>query len=150
MHNLLSRLEEHFPFVNRRAARESDFFWFCFKKGVEVVFSDSVSAGIYVLYNDEHFIFLNKTLGGLRLRYVMFHELGHYLFHSPSQSRFGAEFFDLHANRRNEDEAETVAALLLFPAGELNSLLQDPEIGDSVHLQQLAGHRIAILEKFRI
>ena len=69
-----------------------------------------------MIYESKHFIFLNHKLNGWMLRYVMYHEIAHYLFHFPSQSRFGSvEFFSTHAKKKNHSEAEATAALLLLP-----------------------------------
>ena len=87
---------------------------------------------------------------GWFLRYVMFHELAHYMFHMPSQAKYGAEFFSLHSKEKNHIEAESVAALLLLPMHELTELLQLPEVAHDEHIKDLIGVRLKIASRYRI
>jgi Zn-dependent peptidase ImmA (M78 family) len=150
MKHILTKLKDCFPFLHQRAATEDDFHEFCERHGICVVFTNLISEGVYVIFESKHFIFLNNQLRGRMLRYVMFHELAHYLFHWPSQTRMGAEFFKLGCTEKNHSEAEASAALLLFPAREWESLLQDAEITDSEELKTLIGVRLDIAEKYRV
>ena len=86
-----------------------------------------MSIGVYVTCRSELFIFLSPKMKGWYLRYVMFHELADDIFHAPSQSNAGVEFFHLHSKEKNHFEAEVVAALALLPPKEMNSLIQNRE-----------------------
>lgn len=140
MHQILSRLEKEFPFLGRRAASETDFFECCDRAGIEVVFTPEISSGIYVRFQGRNFIFLGTGLSGWQLLYVMFHELAHAIFHAPSQ--FGVECFDGFLQRKNHEEAESAAALLLFPLHELEPIDQDKTA--------LASRRMDLFYKFGI
>ncbi len=140
MFNLLPRLETEFPWFNLRSPTDQELFEFCEKKGIEVIIRDDVPIGVYVLTSDHHFIFLRKDLTGWMFQYVFCHEIAHYLFHSPSQSNFAIEFFDEHTKRKNHLEAEQVAALLLFPLSEIESVYEFggdeiPEVGKLLKLR---------------
>ncbi|MEO7672979.1 MAG: ImmA/IrrE family metallo-endopeptidase [Pyrinomonadaceae bacterium] len=150
MHNLLPKLKRAFPFLGERSASEDDFFQFCADHKITVVFESDISIGVYVLCGGESFIFLNNKLRGWYLRYVMYHELAHYLFHSPSQSNARVEFFHLHSKRKNHFEAEAAAALLLLPTLELHTALQDPEVYISDELQGLIKFRLDLWGRYKI
>ncbi len=79
----------------------------------------------------------------------MFHELAHHLFHFPSQSNAGVEFFSVHSKKKNHFEAESVAALLLLPTLELHLALQNMEFAKD-ELAELIGHRLDLWNKFKV
>lgn len=126
MHTMIGRLRQAFPFLGERAATEEDLFGFAASEGVPVEWSRVVDRGLYSLakYDDVlfHVIALNTDLAGVSLRYVLAHELGHYLFHVPSQVRNG-ERLAFGFDCKDHHEAETVAALLLLPIPELEAAL---------------------------
>lgn len=142
MNSLLRRLKSAFPFVGERAATENDLFEFCADHKIEIVFTPETSAGIYVMFNRENFIFLNSRLTGRRLLHVAFHEIGHYLLHVPKRRQFAAEFYGRHENERTHCEAETVAALLLLPMPDLEDLLIAGVHKHDDELAELIGRRL--------
>lgn len=150
MNTLHARLMKAFPFVGSRAATEDDLFEFAARRNIELVFSPEVSAGIYVMFGGEHFVFLNSRLAGLRLLHVAFHEIGHYLLHVPTRERYAAEFFAAHAKAKHHCEAEAVAALLLLPPCELHLALQSPEVYASDELRELIGLRLDLWQRHKI
>lgn len=149
MIHLLSRLESAFPFLHRRPATENDFFEYA-AGNIEAVFSNLVSTGVYVLYDGKHYIFLNNKLRGWFLRYVMFHELGHHLFHVPSQSSYGVEFVSVHSKQKNHLEAEAVAALLLLPLVELENVIDSGAYNAFPEFAELVKVRLAIFDNYRL
>jgi len=145
MRSIYNRLKKAFPFVGTRAATEDDLFEFCADRGIEIVFSRDVSAGVYVVYDGEHFIFLNNKLSGRRLLHVAFHEIGHFLFHAPTQSQFAAQFYGLdHWRRRNECEAEAVAAWLLLPIADMEDVVVSGSFKHDLELAELVATRLEI------
>lgn len=150
MNTLLRRLKSAFPFVGTRAAIDDDLFGFCADRDIELVFSPDVSAGIYAMYRGEHFIFLNSRLSGRRLLHVAFHEIGHYLLHVPTQGRYAAEFFRLHQKQKDHCEAESVAAFLLLPIAELESLLLAGVHERDHELAELIGRRLELFARYKV
>lgn len=152
MFNLLPRLESEFPWLHKRSAREDDCHSFCKKHGVNVVFQHGVPHGVYAMAAGDHFIFLDPKLSGWMLLYVFCHEIGHYLFHSPSQSNMPPpsdakkklilEFFAGERKRKNHIEAEQVAALMLLPFHEIDALCEAgayevfPELGRLIKVRE--------------
>lgn len=150
MNTLFSRLQKAFPFVGERSATEIDLHEFCERRRIEVVFSNEVTAGIYVMFAGEHFVFLNSKLKGMRLLHVAFHEIGHYLLHVPTRRQYTAEFYQLHAAGRTHCEAESVAALLLLPPAELIQALRSPDVYACEDLQRLIALRLDIWNEHRL
>jgi Zn-dependent peptidase ImmA (M78 family) len=149
MKNVLSRLKREFPFVHSRSATEGDFYDYCVDHNIQVVFDFNVRTGIYVVVDGEHYIFLNNKLKGWFLLYVMFHELAHYIFHQPTQTNFGAEFFDHHTKEKNHKEAEAVAAYLLLPPREIeNALIEGVHLRDE-RAANLIGLRMDLASKYK-
>lgn len=149
MRNLIPKLKKAFPFLHKRSATEDDFFAFCKRKNIGVIFDRDISTGVYVIYNGKSFIFLNDKLRCAMLLYVMFHELAHHLFHFSSNTSFGAEFFALDSKKRNHFEAEAVAALLLLPTMELSVALQNIEYAQP-ELAALTGFRVDLYNKYHV
>jgi len=150
MIHILTHLKKVFPFLHKRSATEDDFFEFCAYCDIDVVFTPLVSIGVLVKYDGKDYIFLNDKLHGWFLRYVMFHELAHYLFHFPSQANYGVEFFTIHSRKKNHLEAEQVAALLLLPMDELVEALKDPEFEPDDRMDELIKVRMDIASRYRI
>lgn len=149
MQNILPKLIDAFPFIHKRSATEADFHEYCDKHNIHVIFDHDISTGVYFLYLDESFIFINDKLRGAMLLYVMFHELAHHLFHVPSQSGFGVEFFSVHSKKKIHFEAEAVAALLLLPTVEIHVALQNIEYAQP-ELAALVGFRLDLWGKYRV
>ncbi len=149
MLSLLPRLKAAFPFVGERSATEEDFYRYCADHQITVVMDLDVSIGVYVACLGENVIFLNPKLRSWFLKYVMFHELAHFIFHAPTQSNVGVEFFRPHSKRKNHFEAEAVAALLLLPKTELNSILQSEEF-ENPDLAELVSLRFEIYRNFNV
>lgn len=149
MTTLFSRLKKAFPFVGERPATEADLFAFCAARGVEVVFAAEIRRGLYVRREGSDYIFLNASLLGWSLLYVLAHEIGHLLYHVPTRTRNASFAFDGDRCRRNHVEAETAAALLLLPVAELERSLLAGEYKTDERLAALIGVRIDYHSKYR-
>src|SRR5688572_9200127 len=149
MLSLLPRLKAALPFIGKRSATEEDFYRHCAAHEITVVMDMDMSIGVYVTCRNEPFIFLNPKMKGWYLRYVMFHELAHHIFHAPSQSNAGVEFFHLHSKQKNHFEAEVVAAMALLPRKEINSLLQNREF-ERPELANLITFRLELYRRFKV
>lgn len=144
MKNLVPKLKKAFPFISERIVNEKDLFDFCAKKNCQIVFDREISTGVYVRFMGSDYIFLNPKLSGFWFLYVFAHEVGHLMFHAPSRSSVGVEFFDLHSRRKNHSEAETVAALLVLPIPELENALISGAYKDDSRLADLIARRLDI------
>lgn len=117
---ILPVLKKEFPWLHERSATAADFNVFCEKHDVEILYESFISHGVYVLCQDQHFIFLNPDLPDELLRHVMFHELAHYLFHTPTQSNIPGHVVDREEEAKSHLEAEIVAAFLAQKRGTIN------------------------------
>lgn len=144
MFNLLPRLEAEFPWLHTRAGTEDDFYECCRRHGVMVAIRPDFPSGVYIAFGEHHFILLNSSLRGWFLRYVMFHELGHFLFHAPTQSSLAVEFCDPHVRQKNHIEAEQVAALILFPMSELDEVYESGAFDAYTEVAELVSVRLGI------
>lgn len=123
MFNILPKLEAEFPWLHTRTGTEEDFHEYTRRKNVEVLFRPDFPKGAWISTGDHHLILLNSALRGWELRYAMFHELGHYLFHVPTQSLSSqVEWCDPHVRKKQHLEAEQVAAVILLPISELENV----------------------------
>ena len=75
------------------------------------------------------------------------HELGHFLLHVPTKSKFGIEFFDIHWKARNEHEAEAVAALLMLPLKDIEEAIFTGIFKYDIELSNLIATRLAVAKK---
>ncbi len=150
MNSLLSKLLAAFPWLGTRPVTETDLLGFCADRKIELVWSTSVTAGIYVVFDGADFIFLNSKLYGRRLLHVFAHEIGHYLLHVPNGRRFAAEFYTVHDKRKKHCEAEAVAALLLLPIPELEDLLIAGVYKHDPDLAALIGTRLDVWSKHKV
>lgn len=142
MNALYRRLKKAFPFVNERAATPDDLFKFLAARDVPVIYGHPIRRGIYVRRNGLDYMFLNPSLHGWSLAYVLSHEIGHLLFHVPARTRNATFGFNHRQNEKQHNEAETVAALLLFPLGDIeDALIHGLHLADE-QLAELIGRRL--------
>jgi Zn-dependent peptidase ImmA (M78 family) len=147
MKYIYKRLRKAFPFLGIRAATEEDILTFLADHRVEVVRSPFVKNAVYVVYDGVDFIFINDKLRGIRLLHRLCHELGHFLFHAPTQNRYGVEFFDIHWKKKNEEEAEAVAALLLLPLKDVKEATFSGIFKYDIELSNLIATRLTVAKK---
>lgn len=157
MNTIHDRLQKAFPFLGQRAATESDLLDYCEARGVAVVFDRRIEKGIYARdpHGGDH-IFLNASLHGWSLLYVLAHEIGHLVLHVPSKRRRSAVSGQRSVSvmmpfecRRNHSEAETAAALLLLPMSELERL-RDAAGDRDDHLSRLVAYRLDYFARYEV
>ncbi|PYS52413.1 MAG: hypothetical protein DMF68_01505 [Acidobacteria bacterium] len=98
---------------NKRPLTESDFYRLCKKLHVCVIEDgsyDMVGKGLYMVIESVPTIFINDKLKGLEKLWVMFHELGHHLLHTPETC-----FFSESIQHKAQSEANLFAAVALIP-----------------------------------
>ncbi len=150
MNTLFDRLKKALPFVGSRPVTEDDLHDFCETRGVDVVFAHEIRHGLYVRteMGTDH-IFLNSMLYGHSLVYVFAHEVAHMILHVPTRSRRAAKMqFSGDLSRRMHDEAETAAALMMYPLAKIErSLIEARSIGNP-HINQLLARRVNYLNLY--
>src|SRR5205085_6608202 len=86
---------------------------FCKRFGVLVFEEDPDCVpgdGVYIVIEGIPIIFINNTLTGLKRLWVMYHEFGHHLLHTPETCLFSDS--TIH---KAQSEANFFAALALLP-----------------------------------
>lgn len=95
---------------NQKVLTEAHALAFCDESGVRLLQHASVEYGRYVFYKRLHFIIINPCLAaGMRL-WVLWHEIAHFLYHSPQTENFSALML-----RRQDHEANWFAAVAMMP-----------------------------------
>ena len=102
------------PDWNKRVLTDSDFARFCEDEGLRVVEVDNLETdtgepGLYIEHRGYPFIALDTALRGTRRSWVQWHEIGHYILHTP-----GTQFF-FGCSSRIHNQANIVAACALMP-----------------------------------
>jgi Zn-dependent peptidase ImmA (M78 family) len=142
---LFKKLKKAFPFVGERAITEDDVFLFCADNGIEIVYTPHIREAAYITYDGEPFIFVNHKLHGWRLLHRLCHEIGHFLFHVPTRSSFAVEMYGVeHWRKRNECEAEAVAAWLMLPLEEMQDALLSEAFKHDSEIAALIATRLDV------
>src|ERR1043165_2547607 len=100
---------KNLPGWNKRILTERDFYRFCVRQGVSVVEAVTDALGRYVVYKGKPFIIHDPSLqSGLKL-WVLWHEAGHHLLHTPEP-----QYFDKISLNRFDFEANFIASIALI------------------------------------
>jgi Zn-dependent peptidase ImmA (M78 family) len=130
---------------NRRILTERDFYHFCLRQSVTVVEAVTDSLGRYVVYKERPFIIHDPSLrGGLKL-WVLWHEAGHHLLHTPEPQCFGKVSHD-----KFNYEANFIASVALIPFPILKSKTYTEIQEENDYPDELMWLRKDIYERFKI
>ena len=99
---------------NERPLTEVDLYRLCKKFKVSVTEMPLATGGFYYRMMGRDFIAVDSKLTGVRKLVVLFHELGHFLFHVP-ESGATANFHGVGHRTRKEIEADIFALCSLIP-----------------------------------
>lgn len=114
---------------NERPLTEADFHRLCKLFNIKVQEMPLNTGGFYYRVMGRDFIAVDSTLAPVKKLAVMFHELGHFLFHTP-ESGPAANFHGVGRRTRKEREADVFAICALIPR---------PWI-ECRHIQELIDH----------
>jgi Zn-dependent peptidase ImmA (M78 family) len=133
---------------NKRIFTEQDFFRLCKRFGVLVFEEDPDCVpgdGAYVVVEDIPVIFINNTLTGLKRLWVMFHELGHHLLHTPETCLFSDS--TIH---KAQSEANFFAALALLPEQMVRQIPLWEAYDVDEHSAKLLEMRLEFFENYKV
>ena len=133
---------------NERSFDETDFFRLCKRFGVSVQEMPLTVGGFYYRVMGRDFIAVNSKLSGATKLVVMFHELGHFLFHTP-ESGATANFHGVGRQTRQECEADVFAMCCIIPKVHLESTTPAELIEDDFPADIVAAS-VAILARYGI
>lgn len=99
---------------NERPLTEADFYGLCKRFKVKVQEMPLTVGGFYYRVMGLDFIAVDSKLAKPQKLAVLFHELGHFLFHTP-ESGATANFHGVGRRTRQENEADVFALCSLIP-----------------------------------
>ena len=127
---------------NRRPLGEDDFYKLCRRFRITVVEMPLTTNGFYYCVKGRHFIAVSSKLPRLEKLFVMFHEFGHFLMHSPDTNTT-ASFHGLGHKTRKESEADAFALCALIPRTSLETR-DVAELSDEGFSAQMLQQRITL------
>lgn len=102
--------------------------------------------GFYYRVMGRDHIAVNSQLHGKERLAVIFHELGHFLFHAP-ESGATANFHGVGRRTRKEIEADIFALCALIPTSMLGTV-NAAELADDGFTDEMISERFAIYERY--
>lgn len=112
---------------NERPLTECDFYNICKRFKISVAEMPLTVSGFYYRVTGKDFIAVDSRLSGPRKLLVLFHELGHFLLHTPDTGAT-ANFHGIGRRSRKEIEADAFALCAIIP----KSLLETRSIDEIV------------------
>jgi Zn-dependent peptidase ImmA (M78 family) len=128
---------------NERPLTEDDFHRLCRRFRIAVQEMPLRVSGFYYRLMGRDFIALDSRLTGNERLMVMFHELAHFLFHTP-ESGETANFHRIGRETRQEIEADAFAICALMPQTMIEAL---EEVGPDQFSPDLVGERLALFRR---
>lgn len=128
---------------NQKPLSEEDFYRLCRRFRVKVTEMPLRTDGFYYRVMGEDYIAVNSRLPEPVKLFVLFHELGHFLFHTP-ESGATANFHGVGGCDRKEQEADVFALCALLP----RPMIEGQSVADLVDASGLPAEKVA--KRFRI
>ena len=125
---------------NERPLGEADFYRLCRRFSVKVTEMPLSVGGFYYRVGGRDFIAVNSRLAGTEKLAVLFHELGHFLFHAPDNGAT-ANFHRVGTRTRKEREADVFALCALIPRGEIETRPTEDLIDQGFSHETIAARR---------
>ena len=131
MQFIVNKISPLCPGWNRRPLTEDDFYRLCKKFRIGVTEMPLTVSGFYYRVSGRDFIAVDSKLSGPKKLLVLFHELGHFLLHTP-ESGATANFHGIQKTSRKEIEADAFALCAVIPKTMLESRSPDDLIFDGI------------------
>ncbi|MEP6945065.1 MAG: ImmA/IrrE family metallo-endopeptidase [Acidobacteriota bacterium] len=131
---------------NERVLTEADFHRICRRLRVRVEEMPLGPGGFYYRVLGRDYIAIDSRLSGTAKLLVQFHELAHFLLHTP-ESGATANFHGVGRKTRQEREADLFALCALIPLSSLRSR-STAELADEGFTADIIRERLDILEKY--
>jgi Zn-dependent peptidase ImmA (M78 family) len=114
MHFLADKIKQLRIGWNRKSLGEADLYRICRRFRIQITEMPLRTDGFYYRVKGRDFIAVNSRLAEPMKLLVLFHELGHFLFHTP-ESGATANFHGVGGLARQEQEADVFALCALLP-----------------------------------
>ncbi len=148
MHLLEKRIRKLRIGWNRKPLDEADLYRICRRFRVQVTEMPLRTDGFYYRVKGRDFIAVNSRLEAPFKLLVLFHELGHFLFHTP-ESGATANFHGVGGSARKEREADVFALCALLPKSYVASRTIAELIEDSGLPAEKVAERLGLLKQYR-
>ena len=133
---------------NERALDEADFYRLCKRFRIRVTEMPLAAGGFYYRVMGRDFIAVDSRLSGPEKLVVLFHELGHFLLHTPD-SGATANFHGVGRRTRKEREADVFAICAVIPQTLIRTYTI-VELIDQGFPAELVAERFAIFDRYGI
>lgn len=147
MHFLLKRIDELGTGWNERQLTDVDFYRLCNRFNIGVQEMPLSVCGFYYRVMGRDFIAIDSKLRGPERLAVMFHELGHSLFHTPETGPT-ANFHGVGHRTRKECEADVFALCAVLPRSAIENRRPQELIDDEGLSFAIVTARYQIFERF--
>lgn len=134
---------------NVKPLTEAEFYRLCRKFKVKVVLMSLKRRGYYSRVKGKHHIVISDRLPDFQTLFVMFHEFGHFLMHSPASGQ-GTKFSGKCEGSREETEADAFAYCALLPLSMLRDRLPEELVNDFGFPAGFLMERLKIYERYGI
>lgn len=131
MQFIVDKISRVYPDWNKRPLTETDFYKLCKRFRIGVTEMPLTVGGFYYRVSGRDFIAVDSKLSGPKKLLVLFHELGHFLLHTPD-SGATANFHGIQKSSRKEMEADAFALCAVIPKTLLESRSPDELINEGI------------------
>jgi Zn-dependent peptidase ImmA (M78 family) len=132
---------------NERPLTESDFYRLCKRFKVSVTEMPLTTGGFYYRVMGRDFIAVDSKLTPTEKLFVLFHELGHFLFHVP-ETGATANFHGVGRRTRKECEADVFALCAMIPRAWIESRTHEEPVDDEGFTPPMLIERLNILARY--
>ena len=134
---------------NELPMNEADFYRLCKRFKITVQEMPLTTGGFYYRVMGRDFIAVDSRLGPQQKLLVLFHELGHYLFHTP-ETGSTANFHGVGRRTRQAREADAFALCAVIP----RSLIQKRHIDELIEIEgftpEMIEERYKLFDRYGI
>ena len=134
---------------NELQMNEADFYRLCKRFKITVQEMPLTTGGFYYRVMGRDFIAVDSRLGPQQKLLVLFHELGHYLFHTP-ETGATANFHGVGRRTRQEREADAFALCAVIPRLMIESFSTVELIDNEGFTSEMIEERHKILDRYGI
>jgi len=134
---------------NERELTETDFYRLCRRFKIKVVEMPLRTGGFYYRVMGRDFIAVDSRLPREKKLLVLFHELGHFLFHTP-ESGATANFHGVGRRTRVEREADVFALCALIPKLWIETKTLQELVDQDGFTPEIVAERLAVFEHYRV
>ena len=133
---------------HERPLTELDFYRICKRFRIGVTEMPLVTGGFNYRVMGRDFIAIDSRLSGSAKLLVLFHELNHFLLHTP-QSGAIANFHRVGRRTRQEIEADAFALCAVIPRAVLETMSPDKLIRDGIDVETVST-RVDLYRRYAI